>query len=237
MRPIPPPTPSVFVEQTRARGRRPRRLENMGRGGVTPVGGLALPRPAREPVAEGPLIDLLDTDIPATLQNEACLQPVVPEDTRERDRVFLEMSDTPSLEGAQRTCVGSVAVFQLQRGDSATVLPCPEDPEEKDNFIVGVSRGLPHPVSVLPALAGVLSPAFPGVRELSRSRSPQLIPALRQMLARMDHLNCHIEQHLMMLDYSRQDLNGLGQLMKELMDISGIGWEDLRPGRQSDGKL
>ena len=34
-----PIQPSVFVEQTRARGRRPRRLENMGRGGVTPVGG------------------------------------------------------------------------------------------------------------------------------------------------------------------------------------------------------
>ena len=133
VRPIPPPTPSVFVEQTRARGRRPRRLENMGRGGITPVGGLALPRPAREPVKERPLIDLLDTDIPVTVQNEACLQPVVPEDTRERNRVFLEMSDTPSLEGAKCTCVGSVAVFPLQRRDSATVLPCPE---EKDNFIV-----------------------------------------------------------------------------------------------------
>ena len=127
------------------------------------------------------------------------------------------MSDKPSLEGA--TCVGSVAVFPLQRGDAATVLPCPERPEEKEKFIVG----LPHPVSVLPALAGVLSPAFPRVGDLGDRRSPQLIPVLRQILARMDHLNCHIDQHLMMLDYSRQDLQGLGHLMQEVMEISGIG--------------
>ena len=35
----------------------------------------------------------------------------------------------------------------------------------------------------------------------------------------------------MMLDYSRQDLQGLGHLMQEVMEVSGIGWEDLRPGR------
>ena len=102
---------------------------------------------------------------------------------------------------------------------------------------MGAPEGLPHPVNVLPALTGVLSPAFPRVGDLNARRSPQLMPVLRQMLHRMDHLNSHMEQHRMMLEYSRQDLHGLRHLMLEVMEISGISWEDLRPGRQSGGKL
>ena len=178
VRPVPPPTPSVFDEQPWTRGQRPRRLENMGRGGATPVGGsLALPRPVRaEPVVkEELLIDLLDTDIPDKSQREACLQPVTKK-ALDRDRIFNEMSSTPSLEGA--TCVGSVGVSPLQRRDAATVLPCPERPEENDKIIVGAPEGLPHPVSVLPALAGIPSPKFPRVVDFAVRRSLQLYRCL-----------------------------------------------------------
>ena len=52
----------------------------------------------------------------------------------------------------------------------------------------------------------------------------------------MDHLYLHIGQHQRMLDYSRQDLQGLGHLMKSVMKVAEIDWEDLGLGHQCGGK-
>ena len=64
---------------------------------------------------------------------------------------------------------------------------------------------------------------------------PPLVPLFQQVLHRMDHLYLQIDQHQRMLDYSRQDLQSLGHLMEEVMNVSGVGWEDLGPGHQCGG--
>ena len=43
----------------------------------------------------------------------------------------------------------------------------------------------------------------------------------------MYHLYLDIDQHQRMLDYPRQDLQGLGHFMKDFMEVFGIDWEDL----------
>ena len=148
------------------------------------------------------------------------------------------MSNTPSLEGA--TCVSSdsavVSPLQSLESSRVTSLPCPERPEDRLSLTVGAPEGLPQPGGVLPTLPGVPSPAFPRVGDLTVRRSPQLIPLLQQVLHRMDCLWLHIDQHQRMLDYSRQDLQGLGHLMKNVMEVSGIYWEDLGLGHQCGGK-
>ena len=59
---------------------------------------------------------------------------------------------------------------------------------------------------------------------------------VRTGVAQKNHLHLHIEQHQRMLDYSRQDLQGLEHLMKDVMEVPGIDWEDLGLGRQCGGK-
>ena len=146
-----------------------------------------------------------------------------------------EFQDMPPLEGDASDEMASVAVSPLQ-SDSADVpvLPCPETPEEIE-ITTEAPEGPPSPCAVLPAEQGVSFPVFPRGRDYRDRRSTRLLPLILQIYQRLDHLCEAVDFHQRMLNYSRRDLLALGEVVKEIIEISGLGLGDRDLRRQCDG--
>ena len=140
-----------------------------------------------------------------------------------------------ALEGNASDEMASVAVSPLQ-SDSADVsdLPCPERPEEIQ-LITEAPEGPPSPSAVLPAALGVSFPVFPRGRDHRDRRPPRLLPLILQIYQRLDHLCEAVDFHQRMLNYSRRDLLALGQIVQEMVQVSGIDLTDPDLGRQCAG--
>ena len=101
---------------------------------------------------------------------------------------------------------------------------------------MGAPEGLPQPVSVLPALAGVLSPEFPRVGGILLFADLLSDTVVWTSAAQKNYSLLHIGQFQWMLDYSRQDLQGFEHLTKDVIEVPGMDCEDRGLGRRCGGK-